>query len=97
MDLPDNIYLWAAAIGCLCCVGGIVLFFVFGFLGGIFDIISGIFELALHFLSSGPVAWCGCLALFLVCGGCAALIFFILNTLSTCGTPEAVNFCKIFG
>lgn len=95
IDLGSGVTL---ALCCsLLCVGVFVIGFFFQVVGGFFEIFFGLFGAFFDVLSGGPVAWCGCLLLvgaILVCGliaiGGASL-------LSTCGTPEQVNLCRLFG
>ncbi len=83
-------------IGLICsvlCVVGVVFFFVFQFLGNVFDVVFGLFDLVINVLQGGPLAWCGCLLVILLLGACGAIAL----TLTTCGTPNQVNFCRLLG
>jgi len=79
------------------CVGGLLLSFVLPFLSGVFTLISALFEVGLDVLMGGPVAWCGCLILLILLVGCCGFVAVAASSLTTCGTPEAVNFCSFFG
>lgn len=101
MDLlqnTDGSTLLIAAVGCcLLCGVGVVLLLLTQLLGSVFDIFSSVFGLVFNVVEGGPVSWCGCLALIgvgLVCGG---LVLVLAQALSTCGTPNAVNFCRLLG
>jgi len=75
------------------CALAVVVMVILPIIGTLFDLIGVVGGL----LTGDPSSCCGCL-LFLgltaVCGGIAA---FVLSVLSSCGTPEAVNFCSWFG
>lgn len=88
--------LWVVVLCCGLCVGGIFLTVVLPVIGGALDIFFGVFEFFFDLLSGGPVAWCGCLFFLGACCGCSVLTYTIINLLSTCGTPDAVNFCRLF-
>ncbi len=79
------------------CVGGLVLSFILPLLSGLFSIISAFVEFLFHVLTGGPVAWCGCLVLAILLIGFCGFIAVVIYSLSTCGTPDAVNFCAWFG
>jgi hypothetical protein len=89
--------IWIIAISCICCASGIVLLLFGQLIGGAFGALFGIVEIFFEFLSAGPVAWCGCLMLLFGCAICSAITLTILQISSTCGTPDAVNFCRLFG
>jgi hypothetical protein len=85
----------------LLCVGAIiviaVLGFVLNFLGNAFDIIGGVFGIFTDLLTGGPLVWCGCLVFLAVLFICGIGGFWLFTTLSTCGTPQAVNLCGLLG
>ncbi len=92
----DNAFLLALCCAVLCGVG-VLLLLGLQIIGGVFDIASSFLGLFFDVLSGGPLAWCGCLLLvagIVVCGG---LILLLAQTLATCGTPQAVNLCLLFG
>jgi hypothetical protein len=75
------------------CVLGVFATVIMPLVGTLFDLIGFVAGL----LMGDPSSCCGCilfLMLTAVCGGVAA---FALSVLSTCGTPQAVNFCTWFG
>lgn len=76
----------------LCGIGIVlaIIVQVFGFVGNFLEIIFEVFN-------GGPLAWCGCLIGIFICGGCACTVAFAASVLSTCGTPNAVNFCVLLG
>ncbi len=78
------------------CGLGIVMFMGLQIIGTVLGLFTGILEMVLGMIAGGPMAWCGCLAMLLGCGVCLALTLAIAGMLSTCGTPDAVNFCRIF-
>lgn len=79
---------------CGLCIGGIVLFFIFPLVTGLLEIVFGLFETLLDIANIGPLPGCGCIVLIAGCGLCGAVTLFVSNVLSTCGTPDAVNFCR---
>lgn len=96
MDLSSINPLWGMAIAVLCCVGGVLILVVLNVIGGLFGVGLGILEIGLDLFSGGPIAWCGCLVVLLGCCGCTAITIMAIRVLSTCGTPDAVNFCRFF-
>ena len=70
-------------------IGLDILSLFINIIGGIFDIISGI-------LGGGPGGCCGCLVLIALLLSCGVLAWSLSDVLSTCNTPDAVNFCRIF-
>lgn len=82
---------------CGLCVIGVVLSFGLQVFGIVFEVLGTLIEFVTGFISGGPVAWCGCIFALLGLGGCALLISFVTSTLSACGTPQATNFCALFG
>ena len=86
------------ALGCVCLCGiGFVLLAGFSVVGGFFEIFSSVIEMALQIISGGPISWCGCLFVLFVCGGGTLLAIMLAQGLSSCGTPQAINFCSLFG
>ena len=76
---------------------GAVLGFVVNFFGSILGVIGSTFGLFTDFLAGGPIVWCGCVVGIVVLALCAIGIFAVGSLLSTCGTPEAINLCRLFG
>ncbi|GAB4510516.1 MAG: hypothetical protein OHK0046_07520 [Anaerolineae bacterium] len=95
MTLPEIDPLILVVLCGLCGVG-LVAVFLFQFLGGVLDLIFGLFGVFGNLFEAGPFAGCGCLAVLGGCGLCGGLIFLIAQVTTTCGTPEAVNFCRFF-
>jgi hypothetical protein len=86
------------AVGCvLLCGVGIVLFLGLQIIGGIFEIFSSVLSLFFDILGGGPLSWCGCLLFIVLCVGCVGLTLLGIQALSTCGTQEAVNLCRLIG
>jgi len=87
-------------IACGCCVFlllfGSVLSFGFEIISFVINIIGGIFDLIGGIVGGGPGGCCGCLVLLVAVLGCGLLAFSLSEMLSTCNTPDAVNFCRIF-
>lgn len=86
------------ALGCVCLCGvGIVLMTGFQFISGFLDMFTSIFDVFFDVLSGGPVSWCGCLLAILLCAGLAGGALLLAQGLATCGTPDAINLCSLFG
>lgn len=84
----------------LICGGFIVLFVVLGILSFFANIIQMVLDVVNFIMSigmMGPVPGCGCLALFLGCGCFASVAYVWLTAMNTCGTPQAMNFCRFLG
>ena len=81
----------------LLCIGGLVLVFVLPFLSGILTLLSGLLEFVFDVSTGGPVGCCGCLVFLILVVGCCGFVALVAYTLSTCCTPDAVNFCTWFG
>lgn len=96
-NVDPNLLFWGGALCALICGGLLVLGFVFQLVGSALDIVGGLFGAVLGILGGGPVSWCGCLVVLLGCGICGGFGLMLANALQTCGTPDAVNFCRLFG
>ena len=96
MDILSNLDLGVVLICAGLCCGGIILIFFLQLIGGFFGVFAGLFEIGLEFLAGGPVAWCGCLAAIVFLVICGLLTLSLVGIVSTCGTPDAVNFCELF-
>lgn len=85
----------------LCCGLSCVVIVVLGVglqvFGVVFQGALGIFELGLEVFAGGPVAWCGCLVVIIGVIACGAIAIAFLNVMGTCGTPDQVNLCRLFG
>lgn len=86
-----------AGIALLVCVAGFALALILPLASAILSIVGGLLDFVMDLLTGGPVTWCGCLLALVVVGGCCGLAALISYVLSTCGTPQAVNFCVWFG
>lgn len=79
------------------CVVGVILLFALNIIGTLFGAAGTLLSLGTDVVTGGPVTWCGCLvllALLVICGGALLLIG---SALATCGMPNAVNLCALFG
>jgi hypothetical protein len=86
------------ALGCVVlCVVGFVLLSALQFLGGILEFLGSFLGIFFEILSGGPLSWCGCLLALVGLAGCCAVGLLIVQSLSTCGTAQASNFCSLFG
>jgi hypothetical protein len=82
---------------CALCIVGVILLFSLQLLSSVFDIIGTVFELLFGAIGGEPTSCCGCIT---VIGGCAlvgGLIAVANSLLSTCGTPQATNWCNLLG
>lgn len=85
-------------LGCVCLCGlGFLLVTGIGIIGGFLDTIFSIFNVFFDILAGGPTSWCGCLVVIVLCAGGVGLALLMAQALSTCGTPQAINFCSILG
>ncbi len=79
------------------CVGGIILMFGLQLIGGALGVVGSMGGIIMDVVSGGPISWCGCAVVIGLVIGCGGLVLIIASTLSTCGTPDAVNLCTFFG
>ena len=61
----------------------------------ILQLIGTVFDLAFGIIGAGPEGCFGCLVLLFGCILCSALSWIIIDALQTCGTSDAVNFCRL--
>lgn len=92
--------IWIVAITCICCAGGIVVLAIFSIVGGLLDIVTGGVDIIMGVLGfiipfDGGCG-CGCITVFFLLGICAVVTVTIVSIASTCGTPDAMNFCRLF-
>lgn len=86
------------ALGCIVlCIVGVILFIGMQIIGGVFGIFGGVVDVVFELATAGPVPGCGCVVVVVGCMLCVGVVLAISSVLSTCGTPDAVNFCRIFG
>jgi hypothetical protein len=78
-------------------VGAVLLFFGLQVIGSVFGAVGGLLGVFTDVISGGPLLWCGCLVLLAGLAICGVLAFGLFTLLSTCGTPQAVNICTLFG
>jgi hypothetical protein len=86
----------AVGLALLCGVG-VVLLLATQVLGNVLELFTSVFGVFLNIAEGGPVSWCGCLVLMGACIGCGGFALVLAQTLSMCGTPNAVNLCGLFG
>lgn len=87
-------------IGLACCalaVIGTALLFGLQLITGLVSAIGALVDVIVGIVGGGPTAWCGCLLAVIGCGACAGGTVFMANLLAACGTPQATNFCTLFG
>lgn len=82
------------------CIIGVILLLGVNILGGALGIVGNLLGGITGLIggaTASPLSCCGCLVvigLIVVCGGG---IFLIVQISGSCGTPDAVNFCTLFG
>ncbi len=91
-----NLVMLALGAACLCGVA-VVLMMLLNFVGDFFGAFFSLFGVFFDVLSGGPVSWCGCVVTLALVAGCGWFAWMMIQALSTCGTPQAVNFCSLFG
>lgn len=77
------------------CIVGVILVFVLPVVMDLLGVIINLTEIALDIVGMGPGGWCGCLVIIAALGLCAGTLLLTANLLSTCGTPDAVNLCRL--
>jgi len=86
------------AAGCgIVCIGLFVIGTVLNALGIVFELIGGLVEFAVNLFNFGPVPGCGCVVLAGAIAMCVVTALAVNSVLQTCGTPQQVNFCQLFG
>ena len=100
MDLLQNIdpsHVPLIAVGCaVLCVALVVIGFLLQALSGVFNVVTGLIEVAMEILQGGPVAWCGCMLLIVGLVACAGFTWLYLNAPESCAL-NPTNFCQWFG
>lgn len=93
----NNVYVLLAVCCCGLCGLGLAMSILgpfvdiaFGILGMIVDVASTLFE-------AGPVPGCGCVVVAALIAAVLLVGAIVLSITSTCGTPQATNFCTLFG
>ena len=87
--------IWLVLCGLLC-AGVFVLGFILPILDVVFEVIGAVIGFAFEIFNAGPVPGCGCIVLAMLILGCMGASFWFTDALSTCGTPDQVNLCRIF-
>lgn len=95
--IAPGTWLLLGVVCALSCGVMVILFLGIQILGGALEIFTGVFELIGGFLGGGPISCCGCIILIGGCGICGLFISWGAGMLQTCGTPDAVNFCRLLG
>ena len=100
MEMLQNIdpaHLPYLALGCaLLCLVALVIGFLLQALGGIFDVLFGLFGVVIDVLQGGPVAWCGCVVLLVALAAAAGAVLLVFNAPEACA-EHPTNFCRWFG
>jgi hypothetical protein len=98
MENVDAGTILLVVVGCgVLCVIGVGLLFSLQILTSIVGAFANVAEVLGAVLSGGPLAWCGCILLFVICGAVILLSIWLVSILSTCGTADAVNLCRLLG
>lgn len=86
------------ALGCgLLCVVGVALSLGFQLVGGFLDLVGGVFAIFGGLTGGGEISCCGCIVLLGGLSVCGVGAFAIYQLTQTCGTPDAINLCRLFG
>ncbi len=96
MELLSSLDSNALFLLCGGCVVVAILLVVLPFFMNIIGVIFNLLEFVTTLINLGPVPGCGCVMLLLGCGCTSTVGYVLINALSTCGTPQAVNFCQFF-
>ncbi len=102
MDILQQLHLSPAAAGiiivalCALCLILPILTSGIHFITSIVSAFTGLIGSALHVVSGGPVAWCGCLVAIGACGFIAMVVWFLANAPSSCAA-HPTNFCSLLG
>jgi|FLYN01.1.fsa_nt_gi hypothetical protein len=91
VDLGTLLVLTVGAV--LLCVVGIILFFGLQIISSTLGLVVNFFDLFADIIGGGPVSWCGCFLVMLVCAGCAGIGLLAVNCSSN---PASMNFCVLF-
>lgn len=98
MDFFGEVSPLLLVCGCaLLCVAGIGLLFVLQVLDVVLGVVGGVVDLFGAFFGGGFEGCCGCIVLLAVIAGCFGLTVIAVNLVQTCGTPDAVNLCRVLG
>jgi hypothetical protein len=93
---PGTLVLIAAGCSVIC----VVLFVLGTFLnalGVVFELLGGVFEIAVNLFNMGPLPGCGCIALLLALVICVGGGLAVNSIVSSCGTAQQMNFCRLLG
>jgi hypothetical protein len=73
------------------CIVGLLLFLGLQIIGTTVSTFAGILELFGSIVNGGPIAWCGCLAILVICIGVAGFVLLLANCNAN---PYSMNFCQ---
>jgi hypothetical protein len=91
VDLGTLLVLVVGAV--LLCVVGVILFFGLQIISSTLGLVVNFFDLFAGIIGGGPVSWCGCLLVLIICMGCAGIAVLAV----TCNSnPGSMNFCVFF-
>jgi hypothetical protein len=93
----NNIYVLLGACCCGLCVVGLALSILGPFVNIAVGIVGMILDLASTLFELGPVPGCGCVIVAALVGAVLLAAAIMVSLTSTCGTPQATNFCTLFG
>jgi hypothetical protein len=91
VDLGTLLVLVVGAV--LLCVVGVILFFGLQIISSTLGLVVNFFDLFAGIIGGGPVSWCGCLLVVVICGGCAGIALLAVTCSSN---PGSMNFCVFF-
>lgn len=93
---PGTLLLIVLGMSLLCGVL-FVLGTVLNALGVVFHVLGGALEIAVNLFNLGPLPGCGCLVLLLAILTCVGGGMAINSVISSCGTAQQMNFCRLLG
>ena len=91
VDLGTLLVLVVGAV--LLCVVGVILFFGLQIISSTLGLVVNFFDLFAGILGGGPVSWCGCFLVLVICMGCAGIALLAVTCSSN---PGSMNFCVFF-
>lgn len=87
----------AAGLCLVCFLGFGLIGFVLSLLGFIGDLVGGVTNILFGLLGCGPLPGCGCVVVVIGLAGCGVMSMYVVRIVQSCGTPQAVNFCRLLG
>jgi hypothetical protein len=93
----NNVYVLLGVCCCGLCIIGVVLSVVMPFLDIVMGLAGMVIDFAGMLFQAGPVPGCGCVVVVAFVVAVLVVGLLMTSVLSGCGTPQATNFCTLFG